>query len=559
MTSPVRSEVEVRPDVVFLSELLRELTQGRLRVPRFQRPFVWRNEQMTDLLDSVRQQYPIGSLLVWETDLPIAALPGLGPFVFPERDQQAVGYVLDGHQRLTTLAGALFPESSELRHVSAEEADKFAISWDMEAGRFQHSAATAERPGLFPTTALLDTLRFFEAVDNVRLQWSHDPVQAERFTATISRLAASFQHYRIPVVRIKRTGLSEAVEIFARLNSRGQAMSADQMVSALLYREEPGIEFNLSVEIDNLSEEMSGVGFGDVDRTTLLRCFLANLDEDIYKTDWTRLATERREELLNRMRAAVERTTSSLHRATSFLTEEGVSTARLLPYSIQLVLLSAFFDRVESPTPGQVSLLRRFFWSSSFSGWFSGANPTRVNLLVREFRETVAVEDTPTTLEHYDLTVRPLPFPSNFDMRSARTRCAVVVMLKLEPRAADGRPLEEPWRLIADKGPNAMGRIFSNIPRSRLSNAANRMLRPPGEERSALAPFLTELARANRVDVLRSYAVDEVASRALLAADPEAFIAARQAYVMARENEFLRSLGIGQVAGEAREAPIDTE
>lgn len=336
-------------------------------------------------------------------------------------------------------------------------------------------------------------------------------------------------------------------------------MSADQMVSALLYREEAGAEFNLSLEIDSLAEQLGSVGFGDVDRTTLLRCFLANLDEDIYKTDWTRLAIERREGLLRRMRAAVVRTTASLDKAIAFLLTEGVSTARLLPYSMHLVLLSAFFDKVPDPTNQQQDLLRRFFWSSSFSGWFSGANPTRVNLLVTELRHKIATEESPTGLEHYDLSVRALPFPSNFDMRSARTRCAVVVMLKLVPRASDGEPLEHPWRLISENGPGAMGRIFSAVPRELVSNAANRMLRPPGEERSALAPYLTELARANRADVLVSYGVDRDATNALLASDAQAFIAARQSYLIGREKQFLDSLGIARATGEAQEAPVDTD
>jgi hypothetical protein len=64
---------------------------------------------MTDLLDSVYNQYPIGSLLVWETDESIATLDRLGPFVFPREAERPVGYLLDGHQRLATLAGALVP------------------------------------------------------------------------------------------------------------------------------------------------------------------------------------------------------------------------------------------------------------------------------------------------------------------------------------------------------------------------------------------------------------------------------------------------------------------
>ena len=48
MTEPVNDSaaaVEVRPEVVFLYELLEQLTSGSLRIPRFQRPFVWRKDQ----------------------------------------------------------------------------------------------------------------------------------------------------------------------------------------------------------------------------------------------------------------------------------------------------------------------------------------------------------------------------------------------------------------------------------------------------------------------------------------------------------------------------------
>ena len=120
--------VEVRPEVVFLSELLQELTRGRLRIPRFQRPFVWRRDQMTDLLDSVYKQYPIGSLLVWETAREIATLDRLGPFIFPDVADERVGYVLDGHQRLATLAGALVARDVGTTDPSDEDPDHEPLS-----------------------------------------------------------------------------------------------------------------------------------------------------------------------------------------------------------------------------------------------------------------------------------------------------------------------------------------------------------------------------------------------------------------------------------------------
>src|SRR5687768_7900670 len=90
----------VKPEVLFIDDLLTQVESGRLRVPRFQRPYQWRPKQMTFLFDSIRQGYPIGSLLMWETDQPVAALGKIGPLVAPEAPEGLATYVLDGHQRL---------------------------------------------------------------------------------------------------------------------------------------------------------------------------------------------------------------------------------------------------------------------------------------------------------------------------------------------------------------------------------------------------------------------------------------------------------------------------
>ena len=42
------------PYVQYLQQLLREIEQGLLQVPRFERPFVWTIEQRYELLRSVR-------------------------------------------------------------------------------------------------------------------------------------------------------------------------------------------------------------------------------------------------------------------------------------------------------------------------------------------------------------------------------------------------------------------------------------------------------------------------------------------------------------------------
>lgn len=556
------SLVEVRPEVVFLYELLEELTSGRLRIPRFQRPFVWRRDQMTDLLDSVYKQYPIGNLLVWETDTPVATLDRLGPIRFPppETTRYPIGYVLDGHQRLATLAGALVThEKREVSPPADEDMDRWNISWNMVNQRFQHGHADLQPDVLFPLPALLDTVQFFSAVARTRRSLTQARASlADDYTAQVSEIARAFQYYRVPVVRMRQTRLTEAVEIFARLNSKGQAMTADQMVSALMYRQgQKGSQFDLAVEIDALSETLSERGFGDVDRTTILRAILANLDEDIYRTDWTRLAGTRREELLSKLKVGVQRTSISLELAVDFLQEIGVTVGRLLPYAMQLVVLSAFFDANSNPSDGHLSILRRWFWVSSFSGWFGGANPSRVNSLVAEFREK-ARRPASTHLENFDLDAQSLPFPASFDMRSARTRALLLVMLDLEPMAADGSVIEEPARRISERGPAAVGHIFGEIPKGIAGNPANRMIRPPGALRGPLRSWLQAVPE-DRIDVLQSHGVDEFAARALKEANVDAFVRARQNFLIEAEYRFQSRVGVRLSVVAMAPAPVDTE
>ncbi|MGL5830116.1 MAG: DUF262 domain-containing protein [Angustibacter sp.] len=555
MSLEPRATVEVRPEVVFLYELLEELTSGRIRIPRFQREYVWRRDQMTDLLDSVHKQYPVGSLLVWETDEPIATLETLGPFANVAQDGKSVGYLLDGHQRLMTLSAALIGESGDIRRTDGPDS-KWRLYWNLEGGGFQHSRKNGPTEKLFPMTALLDTLSFFSETEKLR----GAPGGAASIS-DLSQLARTFQSYRIPVIRIKKTELSEAVEIFARLNSKGQSMTADQMVSALTYQQDNnGGIFSLAGAIDHLMDLLGRRGFADVDRTTVLRAVLANLDEDIYKTDWTKFTSGRRAELQTRLEGVEERTRASLDKALNFLNAEGVLIGRLLPYGLQLVLLSAFFDRQPDPSPSQLHILRTWFWASSFSAWFGGANPSRATALLREFREDLAnAEGGVGSLRNFDLAAVPLPFPSNFDMRSARTRVLLLVMLDAGLRDAEGDYTAYVVSRLAEIGPPSVGNIFYGLPKEIVSSPANRMFCPRGHGAGRLAPWLISAADSGDHLALETAAVDQDALVALKSGDKEAFIRERERTLQTLERAFQQKKGLVPGVSGTAEAPVDTE
>ena len=105
--SDMEKHTEVVPEVIFLGKLVERVAAGKIRVPRFQRAFVWNQPDLSQLLDSVRRGFPIGSILVWDTEKRIESTPRIGPLGVSTGADGSVGYLLDGQQRVSTLAGTL--------------------------------------------------------------------------------------------------------------------------------------------------------------------------------------------------------------------------------------------------------------------------------------------------------------------------------------------------------------------------------------------------------------------------------------------------------------------
>ncbi|MBD7997492.1 DUF262 domain-containing protein [Oerskovia gallyi] len=537
---------ELRPEIVFLFDLVRQLVEGRVRIPRFQRPFVWRRQQMLDLLDSIYNQYPIGSLLTWETDTDILSLDHIGPVDLAARSGEgSAAYLLDGHQRLSTIAGALVSSADRSRRdTTGDDPALWHIFFNARDGLFEHLELGQDPlPYQFPMARLLDTFEFLAESQRILETGGED---GKSYLQKIQDVARAFQNYKIPVIQIKQTGLTEAVEIFARLNSKGQSMTADQMVSALLYRQGGSRDFDLASEITASMEILTSYGFGGVDRTLVLRAVLAAAGEDIYRTDWTRIAQTRREELLSRLQRVLPAVNASLESAAKFLREElNVTTDRLLPYAMQLVIISSLFYGTPDPSVAQRRLISRWFWTTSFSQWFGGANPSRVNALVRDVIDNVSLERNNPEFSDFDLDVPASPLPLSFDMRSARTRVLLLVLFSLNPKARDGRPVADPAALVARFGPEALGYLASNVGmRDVARSPANRILRDDPQDRGQARNWLGELRGEARNAIWRSHALPVRDAELLEIPDASGFLNARLAEMVRVEHEFMARVDV---------------
>lgn len=558
--------LQIKPEIVFIFELLKDIRGGKIRIPRFQRPYVWRRDQMIDLLDSIRRHYPIGSLLIWDTESKYASTSQIGPVEVPPPPAGNASYVLDGHQRLSTLAGA-FLHDGRKEVEGDDDPGRWTIWYNLKEEYFEHLRPADKHPWYFPLRKLLDTFEFLDECE--RLKQEGGP-EAQMYVERIKQLLEGFQSYKMPVVRILSTDIGQAVEIFARLNSKGQRISTDQIVSALAYEEGTDTtDFNLATEIDRILDELREFGFGGLQREFILRTVLAILGEDIYQKDWTRIFTGKtragtdRSELKSRLPDSIGPTKKALGQSIEFLRGQGIDTDKLLPYSMQIVLLAVFFHHCPEPAEAQRDLLQRWFWVSSFTGWFGSANPSRVSWLIDELREAARNPDI-IELKQIDLKAPALPFPSNFDWRSSRVRCTVLAMLERKPCDTTGKIMPEAWKLIVEDKITAVSRILTypapeTEPEKTLrSSPANRIVNV-ARERGQAKKWLFDLDPAILEAVLESHGIPLEAFAALRQGNYREFLEKRLEHLEAIERDFMLKRGVTPPTDSQLEPPaIDT-
>jgi len=89
-----------------VADLLADVKSGRIGLPDLQRPFVWKDNKVRELLDSMLKGYPIGYVMLWSspTEYDNTAQIGKNDKLYKRPDD----LVIDGQQRLTALLAAMY-------------------------------------------------------------------------------------------------------------------------------------------------------------------------------------------------------------------------------------------------------------------------------------------------------------------------------------------------------------------------------------------------------------------------------------------------------------------
>lgn len=385
-----RTKIDPKPEVLRIEELVSKVKEGDIKLPKFQRPFVWKKTDILRLLDSIYNGYPIGSILLWLTKQELASEKRIGDLDINQRDDEyPTNYLLDGQQRLSTLCGALYWDGNNINSIwnIAFDVDKEEFIYPKEEKRIQYLPLN----NLIDTRDFLKQCRVFEASED-----------KDRYIENATNLLNAIKDYKIASVTIGDMEINEVAPIFERINSSGRQLTMVDLMRAATWKG----GFDLSDAINEVRTACEDKNFELVQEEHILRNISACTGLGIHKESIDKLRDKSSEEL----KTAAFKTKEAYKLAVDFLTNElPLKSIRNLPYGLQLTLLVEFFNLEPRPSYDKKQKLIKWFWKSSFSKHFGSANTgliTKSLLQIRQFAKNDINELILSSNINYELFVK---------------------------------------------------------------------------------------------------------------------------------------------------------
>lgn len=246
MAEPLFTRVD-RP----VGKLVSDVIEGRVGLPDLQRPFVWKDSDVRDLLDSMLRGYPIGYCILWEApddqeEKKVSIGLNEKNYATPKE------LVIDGQQRLTALVSSMYGVPVKDQSFSDRT---IRIAYDPIAREFHTwDAAIAKDAKYIPDlSAVFEAKRKNEATKFRREYIKRlNEANAKREVPEldddgeaavedgINELLNLETTYVIPILSISNKADEEQMsQIFIRVNSGGTKLNEDDFIMTLLSVYEP--------------------------------------------------------------------------------------------------------------------------------------------------------------------------------------------------------------------------------------------------------------------------------------------------------------------------------
>lgn len=248
-----------------IRKIIEKTLSGEIRIPSFQRGFVWEPEKVAFFIDSLYKGYPIGSLLFWRTNIRLENERQLGNYSLPEPTKgYPLDYVLDGQQRITSIFSVFQTELTAVSTVSSWMDIYYILGSSVESQQSQFvplDANNVDAKKHFPLNCLFDSVKYRKATEHL-----DDQTKIE-----VDKLQETFKEIQIPFQLMETDDRAHVAIVFERINRTGVPLDSFQLLKAWSW----STDFDLQEQLDDLSSDLADYGYDGLtsDQDLLLKCF----------------------------------------------------------------------------------------------------------------------------------------------------------------------------------------------------------------------------------------------------------------------------------------------
>lgn len=531
---------------ITVSEIIKEVENGELVIPDFQRSFIWEPEDVRQLLISVIGGYFIGSILVLETiydEAPFALRLVEGVSEVNKKAQMGslIRILLDGQQRVTSLFYALHKLSFPLKDrksptrffVNVETVDE--EDWeDMVVAVGENEKAKLKRveenPNFIPVPDLrLPPFELFEKYKNYP------------YAKKIGEVAKALNEYRIHTVVLKDKNLDRIVETFERINKGGRPLSIFDLLVARLYKDGVKLRdlYESSFDKYEFIKEVSSEAIIKVialfREKVPARKNILEIDSKDFANDW------------NRACDALEK---AYKRFKDIKDGYGVIDYRKwAPYSPMIVPLAAMLKYLEESklkNPDAYEKINHWYWHAVFTNRYDQAVDTQSYHDYKSVREWIANDSVPAFMQGFNLSQIDL----DVDKQRAATYRGVIslVVLKGAYDFKTGLPPTFEIDKLQDDHifPKSVFKTDNVLNRTLISTNQSKIDKKPSiyfkERIRELGNGNEAVGREKMKEILKSHLIPEEAFDALLSDNLQEFLELRRKAVMEEIGKRLKLL-----------------
>lgn len=416
-----------------LKDLLYQIENGKIQLPDFQRDWVWDDDKICKLIESIASGFPMGAAMFLETGNPAVRFTHRTFTGAPKHsDVNPDRLVLDGQQRLTTLfqvfkgkgativngakskerryyyldiRKALDPHTNMLEAVVSMPENKILTTNIGREIKLDLSTREAEYANMkFPLNLVFSQTDIMDWIFGLM---SYDAASVQIAKEFCDKVLNGIITYKIPVITLTKDTSKEAVcQIFENVNTGGVKLTVFELITASFAAD----EYDIRKDWDAIASKFTS--HCDILRAVGSTNFLTSIAlltsyKRYCSAPDTYVVSCKKRDVLRMSLSDYKECRSALVngflKAADFLVHQGVYTWLDLPYSSQLIPLAAIFAYAEIAGVNlsiqtNKDILSRWYWCGVFGEQYGAANETRYVLDIVGVFQQIADGTLPDTV-----------------------------------------------------------------------------------------------------------------------------------------------------------------